>query len=125
MTLQRFDLNHLSAMTSGDVALALEVIAIFRSQADMWGRLLDPNLDCEQWADACHTIKGASIGIGALQLGKLCEDGELRGREGNVSLTEASVILNAIKDEIGQTIEAVSQAEYKLQQSESFTSATG
>ena len=48
------DRNHLMAMTGGDKALALEVIDIFREQAAIWSRLMDPHADPKQWADAAH-----------------------------------------------------------------------
>ena len=59
------DLDQLRTMTSGDAELAVEALAIFRSQADLWGRMLDGNGDRQQWADACHTIKGAARSVGA------------------------------------------------------------
>ena len=54
------DRDHLNAMTGGDQSLAIEVIEIFRHQAEIWSRLLDPMADASQWADAAHTLKGAS-----------------------------------------------------------------
>ena len=71
------DLGHLSAMTGGDTDLSLEVIEIFRHQAQLWSRLLDPQGEASQWADAAHTLKGASLGIGALKLAASCERAEL------------------------------------------------
>ncbi len=120
---QVLDLEHLSMMTGGDASLAVEVLGIFRSQAEMWGRLLDPSVDCAHWADACHTIKGASRGIGAMPLGDACERGETRGRAGEVSLTEAAVLLSDVKDWLNKTLEALAHAEHSLAQSVEFTSS--
>ena len=120
MTRPRFDRTHFDAMTGGDVGLGLEVLAIFRSQADMWGRLLSPSTDSQEWADASHTIKGAALGIGAFQLSDVCEIAEKRGRQGNVSPTEAAVLLSAVKTEIGQTLEVIAQIEFELTQQVSF-----
>ena len=74
------DLDHLSAMTGGDHDLAVEVIEIFQHQAQLWSRLLDPRLEAREWSDAAHTLKGASLGIGALKLAAACERAEKAGR---------------------------------------------
>lgn len=109
------DLEHLAAMTGGDDALAIEVIDIFHHQADIWSRLLDPRLDTATWADAAHTLKGASLGIGALKLAAACERAETAGRrETQPSLTAASVLLNDIKDALGEAREATARATYDL-----------
>lgn len=109
------DLEHLSAMTGGDDALAVEVIDIFHHQADIWSRLLDPRLDSARWADAAHTIKGASLGIGALKLAAACERAERAGRaDVPPGVTAASVLLNDIKDALGEAREAAARASYDL-----------
>ncbi len=109
------DLEHLSAMTGGDDALALEVIDIFHHQADIWSRLLDPRLEAASWADAAHTLKGASLGIGALKLAAACERAERAGRaDMPPGVTVASVLLNDIKDALGETREAAARASYDL-----------
>ena len=82
------DRDHLNAMTGGDQSLAIEVIEIFRHQAEIWSRLLDPMADASQWADAAHTLKGASLGIGALRLASICEKAERLGR-GEASCRDA------------------------------------
>lgn len=117
------DMSHLDVMTGGDVALAREVLAIFRHQTELWGRLLDPASDNGQWADACHTIKGAARSIGAARLADACEAGEIRGREGDVGRSEASVLLSAIKDRMIETLEALAIVEHDLAQSEDFRSS--
>lgn len=109
------DLEHLSAMTGGDGALSLEVLGIFREQAQLWSRLLDPRGDACQWADAAHTLKGASLGIGALKLAAACERAEKTGRAGTApSPAHAAVLLGDVKDALGETLEAVARAAYDL-----------
>ncbi len=109
------DREHLAAMTGGDHALAAEVIDIFYHQAEIWARLLDPRLDSGTWADAAHSLKGASLGIGALKLAAACERAERAGRsEAPPSITAASVLLNDIKDVLGETREAAARASYDL-----------
>lgn len=109
------DRAHLSAMTGGDASLSLEVIEIFREQAQIWSRLLDPRADAAQWADAAHTLKGASLSIGAIALAAACERAEKAGRsETPPGPAHASVLMNDIKDALGQTLEAAARAAYDL-----------
>lgn len=109
------DLDHLSAMTGGDPELSLEVIGIFREQAQLWSRLLDPRAEARQWADAAHTLKGASLGIGALKLAAACERAEKAGRSDTPpSPAHASVLLGDVKDALGETLEAAARAVYDL-----------
>lgn len=109
------DLGHLSAMTGGDTDLGIEVIEIFQHQAQLWSRLLDPRLPAREWSDAAHTLKGACLGIGALKLAALCERAEKAGRsETAPSPAHASVLLNDIKDALGETLEAAARAAYDL-----------
>lgn len=79
-TFALLDREHLQAMTGGDNDLAVEVIEIFRHQAEIWSRMLDPHAEASQWADAAHTLKGASLGIGAILLASKCEKAEKAGR---------------------------------------------
>tara|TARA_R110000850_G_scaffold49911_2_gene122888 strand:+ start:10461 stop:10853 length:393 start_codon:yes stop_codon:yes gene_type:complete len=109
------DRDHLKAMTGGDTSLAIEVIDIFRQQAEIWSRLLDPRADASQWADAAHTLKGASLGIGAVRLAAVCGRAERLGRADTPpSVTAAAVMLGDIKDTLGDTLEAVAKAAYEL-----------
>ena len=42
-----------------------------REQAALWAPMLDPAHP--GWKDAVHTVKGAARGVGAFQLGEVCE----------------------------------------------------
>jgi HPt (histidine-containing phosphotransfer) domain-containing protein len=109
------DRNHLNAMTGNDPELAMEVLEIFRHQAEIWSRLLDPRAEARQWADAAHTLKGASLGVGALALARACERAESAGRaETPPSLAGAAVLLSDVKDALGDALEASSRAIYDL-----------
>ena len=109
------DLDHLSAMTGGDHDLAVEVIEIFQQQAQLWSRLLDPRLEAREWSDAAHTLKGASLGIGALKLAGACERAEKAGRgEAAPSTAHAAVLLGDVKDALGEALEAAARAAYDL-----------
>ncbi|MEE2929138.1 MAG: Hpt domain-containing protein [Pseudomonadota bacterium] len=111
----KIDIDHLMTMTGGDVDLADEVLDIFRNQADIWGRLLDPDKTQEEWADAAHALKGAGLSIGATRFAENCAEVEQAGRSGEpVSRVQAATLLSALKDALVETIEACAQASYEL-----------
>jgi HPt (histidine-containing phosphotransfer) domain-containing protein len=110
----KIDISQLEMMTSGDAALAVEALGIFRQSAELWSRLLDPLADPGQWADAAHGIKGAARSIGAMALGDACEAAEKLGRSGLASRVEAVVAISAVKDELGQALETMARVEHQL-----------
>ena len=111
----RIDIDHLMTMTGGDANLADEVLDIFRSQAETWGRLLSVEMGQKEWADAAHTLKGAALSIGAADFAEACAYVEKRGRaEDKVSRVEAATILSSLKDDLVHVIEACAQASYEL-----------
>lgn len=114
------DISQLETMTMGDAELAAEALGIFRNQADLWTRMLDPSADPQQWADACHAIKGAARSIGAMPLGDACAAAEILGRSGSVSKAQAGVAISDVKDRLGEAIEAVADIEHKLLLSRAF-----
>jgi HPt (histidine-containing phosphotransfer) domain-containing protein len=69
------DFAHLERYAAGDAGVVDEVLALFREQAAMWIRLLDPA--SEGWRDAAHTLKGSALGVGAFQLADACGAAEL------------------------------------------------
>lgn len=68
------DFGHLETYAGHDDAVIDEVLEIFREQAGVWARLLDP--DAPAWRDAAHTIKGAALGVGARALAQACGEAE-------------------------------------------------
>lgn len=108
------DTAQLVSMTMGDAELAAEALGIFRNQADLWGRMLDPQTDATSWADACHAIKGSARSIGAMRLGEACDAAEALGRTDGVSRAQASVALGEVKDRLGEAIEAAAELEHRL-----------
>ncbi|MCA8903147.1 MAG: Hpt domain-containing protein [Hyphomonas sp.] len=109
------DRDTLKAMTGGDASLALEVIDIFREQAGLWSRLMDPKAEARQWADAVHTMKGTSLSLGALRLAQACERAEKAGRaEPPPSTTAAAVLLGEVRDILTLTLEEAAKAAYEL-----------
>ena len=74
------DFAYLEAFAAGDAQVIEEVLALFREQAALWSKMLDPTF--EGWLDAVHTIKGSARGVGAFALGDACERAETLGPEG-------------------------------------------
>ncbi|MAK59983.1 MAG: phosphotransferase [Ponticaulis sp.] len=105
----------LHANTGGDSELAVEVLDIFAGQVETWGQMLDAKSDPERWADAAHTLKGAALGIGAVQLADACKLAEEAGRsEPPPSLTRAALLLNDIRDVLMPTLEEVAKVRHEL-----------
>jgi putative NIF3 family GTP cyclohydrolase 1 type 2 len=79
------------------------------------GALRAPRLEQREWSDAAHSIKGASLGIGALKLAAACERAERAGRSAEVpSPALAAVLLGDVKDALGETLEEAARAAYDL-----------
>lgn len=117
---QAIQLSQLEMMTGGDAGLAVEALGIFRQSADLWSRLLDHQAEAEQWADAAHGIKGAARSVGAMDLGDVCETAEKLGRSGTASRVEAAVAISAVKDALGEALEAMAHVEHQLVMRRSF-----
>jgi hypothetical protein len=114
------DVGQLETMTGGDASLAVEALGIFRSQIDLWGRLLDPFSDPDHWADAAHAIKGAARSVGLMSLGDACEAAERLGRTGEATPAQAGVAISAVKDRLGEAIEAIASVEPQLTMRRTF-----
>lgn len=108
------DASQLELMTGGDAELAAEALDIFRSQTEVWSRLLDPAGERQSWADACHAIKGAARSVGAMALGEVCGRAETLGRSAEVSRMQASVMLSEVKDRMYEAIEALAEVQHRL-----------
>lgn len=84
------DFEYLEGFAAGDMTVVLEVLELFRRQAEGWSKTLGP--EQPDWRDTVHTIKGAARGVGANQLGDVCARAEWKG-EGE--LAAVTVALNA------------------------------
>jgi len=111
------DIKHLLTMTGGDIGLADEVLDIFRSQSETWGRLLQADLPQQQWADAAHTLKGAALSIGAHAFAEKCAEVERIGRGKPVGKTAAATYLSELKSDLNQVLEACAWASHELSKS--------
>lgn len=67
------DRAHFDHMTGADRALQVEVVGLFRMQADGWIAACE---DAEGWRAAVHTLKGSARGIGLMALATACETAE-------------------------------------------------
>jgi HPt (histidine-containing phosphotransfer) domain-containing protein len=74
------DFGYLEGFAAGDKTVVLEVLALFRRQAEAWAAGLDAT--GAGWRDVVHTIKGAARGVGANQLGDICAAAEAEGPSG-------------------------------------------
>ena len=104
------DFAHLEGYAAGDQGLIDEVLGLFRQQAEMWIRLLDPRGDAGAWRDGAHTLKGASLGIGAFDLAKTCgaaEQGE------KASPGEKAVMLDHIRDALEAALADIAAYEHE------------
>jgi hypothetical protein len=89
------DFDHLETYAAHDAALIDEVLTLFREQAGLWLRLMDPAEGGEGWRDGAHTLKGASLGIGAFQLAEACSAAETATGTG---LGERGVLFDRVRD---------------------------
>ena len=70
------DFAYLERYAAHDQALVDEVLGLFREQAEMWLKLLDPSAPENAWRDAAHSLKGSALGVGAFALADECEAAE-------------------------------------------------
>ena len=90
------DFPYLEGYCAGDADMVDEVLSMFREQADLWLRLLDPAAP-HGWRDAAHTLKGSALGIGAGQVADACavaEAGE------SAPAGEKQVMLNHVRNAV-------------------------
>ena len=70
------DTDHLELYVAGDASLRDEILTIFQEQIDSLRARLDITANDEEWYDVMHAMKGASRGVGAWDVGNLCEKAE-------------------------------------------------
>jgi HPt (histidine-containing phosphotransfer) domain-containing protein len=68
------DFAYLEGFAASDQGVVDEVLELFREQAELWSRLLEPGHP--GWRDAVHTVKGSARGVGAVALADACERAE-------------------------------------------------
>ncbi|HEX4179212.1 MAG TPA: Hpt domain-containing protein [Caulobacteraceae bacterium] len=81
------DFSYLETYAAHDQAVIDEVLALFREQASLWMRLMDPAAPGDAWRDGAHTMKGAALGVGATELAEVCAEAEEASGMGSVERT--------------------------------------
>lgn len=89
------DFAHLERFAAGDQRVVDEVLDIFREQAGLWLRLLDPTAEHAAWRDAAHTLKGSALGLGAHDLARACAAAE---QAAGADLAERTLRLDRVRD---------------------------
>jgi HPt (histidine-containing phosphotransfer) domain-containing protein len=89
------DFKHLESFAGGDQRVVDEVLEIFREQAGLWLRLLDPAAEDGVWRDAAHTLKGSALSLGARDLAAACAAAEQAVGE---TLAERTLRLDRVRD---------------------------
>jgi HPt (histidine-containing phosphotransfer) domain-containing protein len=70
------DRSHLARYTFGNVALEIEVLGLFASQAPEALLALRGAATARSWRDAAHTLKGSARAVGAWHVATLAERAE-------------------------------------------------
>ena len=102
-----FDRDHFAMMTTGDAELQVEIVAIFKVQAQLWSRLLIPDAPTSVWADAAHTVKGSAKGLGLWRLADACEQAETLGRAGAVEGAMVKTALTRVQQALHEALAAM------------------
>ena len=72
------DREHLEQYTAGDAALEAELFGLLSNQIEACVSALKTASCEDEWRTAVHTLKGASRGVGAMELGEACAQAEGR-----------------------------------------------
>jgi HPt (histidine-containing phosphotransfer) domain-containing protein len=89
------DFGYLETYAANDQAVIDEVLALFREQAALWMRLLDPAAENDAWRDAAHTLKGSALGVGATALAQACAAAE---QAAGMNAVERTIRLERVRD---------------------------
>ena len=109
------DVVHLSKMAGDDKNLMLEVLGIFREQADIWEKLLTPDTPTPDFMVGAHTIKGSAKSLGAWELAEICSKAEDQARAHQLSRDEKFVWREQILQTLSATLDDVANVEHKIQ----------
>ncbi len=101
------DLNHLNKYVLGDDTLRDEVLEIFVEQLNTLLGALDPSEDDFVWKNTAHTLKGAARGVGAWDVGDLCQEAETLIGEVNRKAEAREALLRALRWKAMEAIYAV------------------
>jgi len=68
------DIKHLEQYVAGDDALRDEILTIFHDRVETLRDEIDANASDDVWHDIMHSIKGTALGVGAWEVGDICEE---------------------------------------------------
>ena len=92
------DLDHLNGYTGGDGSLNRQILGLFDSQChEIIEKLADfaesgeTEAEAKNWRDVAHSLKGASRGIGAFELGEIAAQVE------KINLSDHGQVLEALQ----------------------------
>jgi HPt (histidine-containing phosphotransfer) domain-containing protein len=95
------DFSYLEGYAGLDQNLVDEVLSLFREQAGLWLRLLEPTAEDQAWRDAAHTLKGAALGVGAHALAQACAEAELAVE---ADIAERTLRLDRVRNAMGAAL---------------------
>ena len=94
------DRAHFDHMTGADRVLQVEVVGLFRLQAEGWATACD---GADDWRAAVHTIKGSARGIGLMALAAACEVAE------SAPAAESATALAGVRAALNEALAALDQ----------------
>lgn len=110
--LEPVDLDHLNSYTGGDKALNCEILSLFDRQCHeiieklailAQGGQADDR--AKNWREVVHSLKGASRGIGAFELGEIAAQAEKLSLSNHTEVSETLERLRANAASIHQFID--------------------
>ncbi|WP_088561239.1 Hpt domain-containing protein [Arboricoccus pini] len=72
------DYSRLRSFTGDDIGAERDIIELYKTTAEqVLARLATALNDPHAWSRECHSLKGASINLGVLELGRLAAEAEM------------------------------------------------
>ena len=101
------DLKHLEKYVAGDLGLRDEILTIFAEQAELLSGKFSAEATDEGWRNNAHALKGASRGVGAWEIGDLCEEAEEMIGDMAAKGERRAAILVSIRQKVTAALEEV------------------
>ena len=101
------DLKHLEKYVVGDLGLRDEILTIFADQAKTLSQTFSVEAADKAWVDIAHALKGASRGVGAWEVGDLCEEAEAMVGEMPGKTERRAAILVSIRQKLTATFDDI------------------